>query len=342
MSLHELDHEAPGDSRASFLRKSLLAAAAVSTSAGLLSRADLAAAAGLAIPSRSSIRVEYPQTGGTNNPFFTVLFNGAKEGGKDLGIKANVRGTAKFDGSVEQARLVEAAIATKPNGIVTGVWDPSAMRGPIQKAVKAGIPVVMINTGLNQWQDYGALAFVGQDEYKAGLAAGKAMRAAGVTKAFILNHDLGQQNLLDRQNGFKAGFKGPTKVVVTDINDVTKSLNNVKAAAQNSDFDGMFGLSAPYGGEPALAAVKALKKESQFKIGTFDYSPIILQALVNNPQMLLAVDQQQYLQGYMPMLWLTLYHQYKLKPYEPILTGPNLITKGDAQAVIELSAKGYR
>lgn len=335
-------NDATGESRAAFLTKSLMAAGAVMTSAGLLSQADLAAAADLAIRPRSSIRIEYPQTGGANNPFFTVLFNGAKQAGKDLGIKANVRGTVKFDGSVEQARLVQAAIATKPNGIVTGVWDPSAMKDPIEKAVKAGIPVVMINTGLKQWQEYGALAFVGQDEYKAGLAAGKAMRTAGVTKAFILNHDLGQQNLLDRQNGFKAGLKGQTKVVVTDINDVTASLNRVKASLQSSDYNGIFGLSAPYGGEPALAAVKALGKGKQYKIGTFDYSPIILQQLVSNPQMLLAVDQQQYLQGYLPMVWLTLYTQYGLRPYEPVLTGPNLITAKDAKAVIELSAKGYR
>src|SRR6185437_8326025 len=181
-----------GMERSSFLRRSLLAAAAVSYG-GLLSETQIASAADevlssqSAIAPRNKIRIEYPQTGGLARGFFTVISNGAHQAGKDLGIQVSVRGTATFDGTIDQPRLVKAAIATQPTGIVTGVWDASAMEGPIKQAVQAGIKVVMINQGEGQWQQFGALAYVGQDEYLAGVEGGKRMKAAGVKKAFILN-----------------------------------------------------------------------------------------------------------------------------------------------------------
>jgi simple sugar transport system substrate-binding protein len=332
--------------RSSFLKRSLVAAAALSYG-GLLSETQVAAAAdevlGLqsAIRPRSKIRIEYPQTGGLARGFFQVIANGAHQAGKDLGINVSVRGTATFDGTIDQPRLVRAAIATQPTGIVTGVWDPSAMKGPIKQAVKAGIKVVMINQGEQQWQNFGAIAYVGQDEYLAGVEGGKRMKAAGVKKAFILNHNLAEQALRLRSNGFIAGFKGTTKVVVTDVNSIPNSVNRIKAAITSTDFDGLFSLGNNPSGDAALIAVKDLHKEGQFKIATFDFDPITLKAL-EKKQVLFAIDQQEYLQGYLPMLWITLNVQYGLKPYQAEVTGPNIILPKDAASVIALSAAGYR
>jgi simple sugar transport system substrate-binding protein len=332
--------------RSSFLKRSLVATAAVAYG-GVLSEEQIAAAAGnvvrshAAIVPRNAIRVEYPQTGGLARGFFTVLANGARQAGKDLGIKVVVRGTATFDGTVDQARLVNAAIATNPTGIVTGVWDPKAMEGPIRKAVSSGILVVMINQGEGQWQDFGALAYVGQDEYLAGVEGGKRMKAAGVKKAFILNHNPAEQALRLRQNGFVKGFQGPTKLVVTDVNSVANSVNRIKAAITSTDFDGLFSLGAQPNADAALIAVNSLHKANQFKIATFDFDPTVLTALKNN-KILFAIDQQQYLQGYLPMMWITLYKQYGLKPYQAEVTGPNIILPKDAGSVIALSAAGYR
>jgi simple sugar transport system substrate-binding protein len=329
-----------GMERSSFLKRTLVATTAVSFG-GLLTEREIAAAADTVLGPRKDIRIEYPQTGGLRHPFFAVIFNGARQAGKDLGIKVNIRGTATFDGSVDQARLVKAATVTKPTGIVTGVWDPDAMAEPIKNAVKAGIQVVMINQGLKQWQEFGALGYVGQDEYLAGLEAGKRMRAAGVKKAFILNHNLGEQALRDRANGFIAGFKGTTKVVATDVNDATVSVNRVKAAIQKTDFDGLFGLGSTFGGEAALKAVADLGKTKQFKIATFDFTPVLLAAL-QKKQVLFCIDQQQYLQGYLPMMWITLNNQYGLKPYQPEVTGPNIVLPENASSVVALSKAGFR
>ncbi len=222
-----------GIGRSSFLKRSLIATAAVSYG-GLLSDKQIASAADAMlnrsndIMPRNKIRIEYPQTGGLARGFFGTLAGGAHQAGKDLGITVDVRGTANFDATIDQPRLVKAAIATQPTGIVTGVWDASAMEGPVKQAVAAGIKVVMINQGIGQWQEWGALGYVGQDEYAAGVAAGKRMSAAGVKKAFILNHNLAEQGLRIRQNAFIAGFKGTTKVVATDVNSVSNSVNRSK------------------------------------------------------------------------------------------------------------------
>jgi simple sugar transport system substrate-binding protein len=333
-----------GMERSSFLRRAVIGAA-VASYGGLLLESEVAAAADQAadqfLGPRSKIRIEYPQTGGVGRTFFQVIFNGARQAGKDLGIKVRVRGTTNFDATVEQPRLVQAAIATRPTGIVTGVWDPSAMEGPIRKAVKAGIKVVMINQGEAQWQDFGALAYVGQDEYLAGVEGGKRMRAAGVKKAFILNHNLAEQALRLRANGFKVGFKGVTKVIATDVNSVSNSANRIKAQIASSDFDGLFSLGAQPNADAALLAVAQAHKEKQFKIGTFDFDPIVLRAL-QKKQVIFAIDQQQYLQGYLPMVWITLNEQYGLKPYQAEVTGPNIILPEDAASVVAISKAGYR
>ncbi len=343
-----------GMARASFLRRSLITAAALSYG-GMVSETQIANAAdrvlstdhspehspALGIMSRNKIRIEYPQTGGLARGFFTVISNGARQAGKDLGINVRVRGTANFDATIDQPRLFRAAMATKPTGIVTGVWDAKAMQGPIQQAVKSGIRVVMINQGQAQWQKFGALAYVGQDEYLAGVEGGKRMRAAGVKKALILNHNLAEQGLRLRQNGFVKGFKGPTKVVATDVNSIPNSTNRIKAAITNTDYDGMFSLGAQPNADAALLAVQALHKQSKFKIATFDFDPTVLKALSKH-QILFAIDQQQYLQGYLPMLWITLNAQYGLKPYKPEVTGPNVLLPQDAKSVVALSKAGYR
>jgi simple sugar transport system substrate-binding protein len=335
-----------GMERSTFLKSSLIAAATVSYG-GLLSQTQVAAAADellghqSAIAPRRNIRIEYPQTGGLARGFFTVIANGAHQAGRDLGINVAVRGTATFDGTIDQPRLFRAAIATRPTGIVTGVWDPAAMKGPITNAVKSGIRVVMINQGQQQWKNWGALAYVGQDEYLAGVEGGKRMRAAGVKKAFILNHNLAEQALRLRQNGFIHGFQGQTRVVATDVNSVTNSVNRIKAAITSTNFDGLFSLGAQPNADAALLAVAAMHKQNQFKIGTFDFDPTVLKALESR-QVLFAIDQQQYLQGYLPMLWITLNVQYGLKPYTAEVTGPNIILPKDAASVVGLSAAGYR
>jgi simple sugar transport system substrate-binding protein len=58
--------------------------------------------------------------------------------------------------------------------------------------------------------------------------------------------------------------------------------------------------------------------------------------------MLFAIDQQQYLQGYLPIAFLSLYKKYGLMPAGTVMTGPGFVTQENAAQVIELSQKGIR
>ena len=97
----------------------------------------------------------------------------------------------------------------------------------------------------------------------------------------------------------------------------------------------------PTAGEPTLAAIEEIGATGKIKFGTFDLSPVILKA-IRDGKMLFAIDQQQYLQGYLPIVLLTQFNKYGVMPGADVLTGPGFVTKANAAKVIDWSAKGYR
>jgi simple sugar transport system substrate-binding protein len=123
--------------------------------------------------------------------------------------------------------------------------------------------------------------------------------------------------------------------------DPTEIQSAVKAQfAANADIGGVLALG-PSAAEPTLAALDELDLLGKVKFGTFDLSPGVLEA-IRDGKMLFAIDQQQFLQGYLPIELLTLYHKYGLMPAGTVMTGPGFVTKDTAAKVIELSAAGIR
>ncbi len=100
-------------------------------------------------------------------------------------------------------------------------------------------------------------------------------------------------------------------------------------------------LNASLVGEPTVRAVSESGMEGKVKVASFDLSANFLQAVVDG-KAAFAIDQQQYLQGYLPVTFLALKAKYGLVPGGNVPSGPNLITKEKAKQVIELSAKGIR
>ncbi|HEV7664724.1 MAG TPA: LacI family transcriptional regulator, partial [Chloroflexota bacterium] len=93
---------------------------------------------------------------------------------------------------------------------------------------------------------------------------------------------------------------------------------------------------------PALAALTSMGKLGQIKLATFDLSPDVLSAVAAG-NMLFAIDQQQYEQGYLPIVLLKLYKSNLNTIANPVLmTGPGFVTKDTAQRVIDLSKAGTR
>ncbi len=110
------------------------------------------------------------------------------------------------DDPTQQAQLITDAINSHVNGIAVTDPDPAALCPTIQSAKAAGIPVVMFNAGIANWQSCGAMEYFGQDETIAGVAAGKRLAAAGAKNVLCVLQAQGQVQLESRCAGVKQGL----------------------------------------------------------------------------------------------------------------------------------------
>ena len=274
------------------------------------------------------------------DPFWSVVKNGVDQAAEDLGVTVEYRAPDTFD-MVQMAQIIDAAVASQPDGLVVSVPDAEALGDAIRNAVASGIPVISMNSGSDVREELGVAVHVGQTEYEAGLGGGKMMKDAGVTKAICVNQEVGNVALDLRCEGFIAGLEGvPVEVLAVSI-DPTEVSNAVQAyLSGNPDTDGVLTLG-PTAAEPTLAALEEAQMLDQVKFGTFDLSPAVLEA-VDQGKMMFAIDQQQYLQGYLPIQLLRLHGLYGLMPAGTVMTGPGFVTQENAAQVIDLAAKGIR
>ena len=277
--------------------------------------------------------------GQAHDPFWSVVKNGVDAAAKDMGVKVEYRAPDTFD-MVAMGQLIDAAVASKPDGLVVSIPDADALGDSIKAAVAAGIPVISMNSGSDVRKKLGAVLHVGQTEFEAGLGGGEKMKAAGVTKALCINQEVGNVALDLRCEGFAKGLGGNVEVLAVTM-DPTEVRNQVIAKLTKSkDITGILTLG-PTGAEPVLAALERVGLIGKIKFGTFDLSPNVLKA-ISDGKMMFAIDQQQYLQGYLPVVILALHAKYGLMPGADVLTGPGFVTPETAAQVIDLSAKGIR
>ena len=278
--------------------------------------------------------------GQANDPFWSVVKNGVTQGAKDLNVNVDYRAPESFD-MVAMAQLIDAAVNQEPDGLVVSIPDADALGDSIRRAVDAGIPVISMNSGSDVSKSLGAALHVGQSEYDAGKAGGEKLAALGGKKGICVNQEVGNVALDLRCSGFKDGFGGPVTVLPVS-NDPTEIRSKVVAALDSDpSIDTIMALGAFTAGEPSLAAVKDLGRVGEVHIGTFDLSADFLKAVAAGEAAFL-IDQQQYLQGYLPVVFLALNARFGLIPGGAVPSGPNLVTKDKAGLVVDLSAKGIR
>lgn len=276
--------------------------------------------------------------GQANDAFWNVVKNGVEQAGKDVGVNVEYRAPETFD-MVAMSQLIDAAVNQEPDGLIVSIPDADALGPSIERAVAAGIPVISINSGAEVAKELGALLHVGQDEYDAGKAAGEELASMGGTNAICVNHEVGNVSLDLRCEGFTEGFGGKVTVLPTS-NDPSEIESKVAAAlASDESVDTVMALGASSAGEPSVAAAKASGRD--VKVASFDLSANFLQSIVDGDAAF-AIDQQQYLQGYLSVNFMGLHAKYGLMPGGDVPSGPNLITQDKAAQVIELSAQGIR
>src|SRR3984893_18753469 len=179
--------------------------------------------------------------GQVSDPFWFVVKNGVDQDAKDSGADVEYRAPEKFD-MVALAQLIDAGVGSKPDGLAFSIPEAEALGGGIQIAVKAGIPVISVNSGSDVSKKLGCLLHVGQDEELAGQRAGERMKAEGVKKAAVINQEVGNVALDLRAKGFSEGLGTNAEVVAVTM-DFTSARNAIAGYLQkNPDVDGILAL----------------------------------------------------------------------------------------------------
>jgi simple sugar transport system substrate-binding protein len=293
----------------------------------------------------ATARLVFITHGQASDEFWKVVQRGEQEAHKQSGAAVSYRSPDSF--SIERMRrYIDEAVADNPDGLIVSLPDATALSPSIKAAVKAGIPVITINSGSDEFRKLGVLAHVGQPEYEAGVEAGERMGRAGVRRALCVNQENGNAGLDQRCRGFADGLAkaggGTSRPLPVPLQNETLAQRTMSAALTAGGVDGILTLG-PAGATAAMDAIRASGLASRVQLATFDLSPDVL-AAVRDGKMLFAVDQQPYLQGYLPVMLLAERTRYGVFPNEGklIRTGPHFVTKADAAEVIELSADGYR
>ncbi len=243
----------------------------------------------------------------------------------------------------DMARIVEQATAASPDGIIVSIADFNVLSGPIKAAVDQGIPVITINSGTQaQSRELGALMHVGQPEYDAGKGAGERAKAAGATKFVCVNHYITNPASVERCQGFADALGVPLGSSMIYSGLAPSVVQNMVAAylSANPDTDAILTLG-PNSAEPTIRAVTDAGLEGDDVVfATFDLSAGIAQA-IKDGVIDFAVDQQPFLQGYLPVVFLTNYARYGVIPANDVNSGPGFITADNLSQVEALAGK-YR
>jgi simple sugar transport system substrate-binding protein len=279
-------------------------------------------------------------THGAGDTFWAVAKKGAEQAGKDLGIKVNY--SESNNDPQKQAQLIDTAVTQKVDGIATSAPNPDAIREALSRATKAGIPIITLNSGQADSAKLGAITHVGQDETIAGEAAGRKLAEGGAKKLLCVIHEQGNIGLNQRCDGAKKGFGGDVEnVQVKGVEDISTTLTEIQSKLQSDkSVDSVLTLNP----DIAVAARDAIKgANSDAKLATFDLSGDVVKS-IKDGEIQFAVDQQQYLQGYLPVVFLYLFktNSNTVGGGQPVLTGPGFVDKSNASTVEKLADEGTR
>ncbi|QWA24721.1 substrate-binding domain-containing protein [Streptomyces sp. JCM17656] len=333
---HPHEDSTPSPAR---VRVAVLPAAACLLLAGCSAVGGSDDASGAETASGARLKITLITHGGEGDAFWELVQKGAQV----AAAKDNVELTyAADDDPASQAELMRDAIRQKVDGIAVTLAKPTAMAGPVAEARAAGIPVIGLNSGIDEWKSAGLLEYFGQDESVAGRAVGDKLDDLKAKHALCVIHERGNVALEARCAGVKKAFGGETENLYVDGTDMDAVTATVGARlTQNPDIDEVVMNGAQF----ALAAVKSVdQSRSKAHVATFDLNKDLVKA-VQDGDVQFAVDQQPYLQGYLAVdsLWLYRTNGNTLGGGEaPVLTGPAFVTKANVASVANFADNGTR
>ncbi|HBY56983.1 MAG TPA: sugar ABC transporter substrate-binding protein [Candidatus Atribacteria bacterium] len=288
--------------------------------------------------------------GGIADPFWKVCEKGALDAGAlypDLKVVYTGPTVFKLE---EFMSYIESALASKPDALVCTLTAPDAMDESLRAAIAQGLPVVAINApDLRTPEDarIPVLTYVGEDSYFIGVSAAReTLKRFTPKRAIFCNHHPGATHIEARGRGYIDTLKA--KGVIAEALDITEDA--VKGAEMTAaylkahpDTDAIF-CSNTLRTETIIPRLEAdgIKVGVDVKIAQMDCSPKILE-YIQEGKVMFTMDQQQYLQGYLGVVFAYLNAKYGyIPPPAPVSTGPAVITADDIPSLEELVKEGYR
>ena len=238
--------------------------------------AGAALAEGLKDP--KDVHITFVTHGSAGDAYWTVVKRGVDDAAKLTGAKVDYYAPQVFD-VVEQGRLLDAAVARKPDGIAVSIADADAMRKPVMNALAAGIPMVVLDSGEKEGAAMGTTLYVGTvSEYDSGVKAGKLLASQGTLKVVCVNHEVGNVSLDQRCQGLNDGLKpsgGGTEVLAAsnDPADITRRTEAYLSA--HPDVQAVFAMGAS-AANPLIPMFRQKELFKKYKLYTFDISPEVL------------------------------------------------------------------
>jgi simple sugar transport system substrate-binding protein len=276
-----------------------------------------------------------------SDSWWNTIKNGIALAGEQMGVEVEYRNPPTGD-IADMARIIEQAAASGPNGIITTLADYDVLKGPISNAIASGVDVIIMNTGTaEQAREVGALMYVGQPEYDAGYAAGLRAKGDGIESFLCVNHSIQQPTLAERCQGFADGLGVEMGNSMLDSGaDPAEIKNKVMAyLSANPDTDAVLTLG-PVSADPTMQALDENGMAGDIYFGTFDLGEEIVKG-IKSGVIQWGIDQQPFLQAYLPVVIMTNYHRYGVLPGNNINSGPGFVT-AEGLELVEKFAGEYR
>ena len=275
-----------------------------------------------------------------DGPFWSVVKRGADDAAAAVGV--TLIWSPSSNNPEKQVQDIEAAIAAGSDGIAASLASPDAVAPALEQAVAAGIPVYTLNSGVNQYKDIGAVTHIGQTEIVAGNGAGERFNAMGVSHVLCASQEQSNIGLEERCQGLEETFNGTvtSSFVGLDADQTAQQATIAAVLTEDESIDAVLG-TGPVVAVSALGAANDIGR--QVAIGGFDITPDII-AAIEAGDIQFTVDQQQYLQGYLPviLMFLQATNQNTAGGGLPVLTGPGFVTPDNAAEVKALVDAGTR
>ena len=276
-----------------------------------------------------------------SDSWWNTIKNGLALAGDQMDVEIEYRNPPTGD-LADMARIIEQAAASGPDGIITTLSDFDVLSGPIQAAVDSGVDVIIMNSGTpDQARKVGALMYVGQPEYDAGHAAGLRAKGDGVSSFLCVNHYISSPSSTERCQGFADGLGIELGNQMIDSGQDPSEIKNKVMAylSANPDTDAVLTLG-PTSADPTLLALDENGLAGDIYFGTFDLGEEIVKG-IKAGVINWGIDQQPFLQAYLPVVVMTNYHRFGVLPGNNINSGPGFVT-ADGLEKVDLFAGEYR